>query len=174
MKLMDGRELLLELVNVCVWLRALRGGDALFERFNGRFFDLVLQLSFAEIELDLLLLLQRLPMQRALLSAMGRRWVGWCSVCALGLLALAIGRPSSSVSRSSASRFVACSRALLICTSVSVAWARSSAGRRLSSRSISRMRSTMAPAAPSSGAAASAGARSVQQHSAAWFGSGLG
>ena len=58
------RELLLELVNVCVWLRALRGGDALFERFNGRFFDLVLQLSVAEIELNLLLLFQSLTMQR--------------------------------------------------------------------------------------------------------------
>jgi len=75
------RELLLELADVCVCLRVLRGGDALFERFDGRLFDLVLQLSFAEIELDLLLLLQRLPVQRVPLSAVGRRWVGWCCVC---------------------------------------------------------------------------------------------
>eukprot|EP00964_Phaeocystis_antarctica_P091115 scaffold58377_cov58-Phaeocystis_antarctica.AAC.4 len=58
------RELLLELVNVCARLRALRGGDALFERLDGRFFDLVAQLSVAEIELNPLLLLQGLAMQR--------------------------------------------------------------------------------------------------------------
>ena len=55
---------LLELVNVCARLRLLCGGDALFERLDGRFFDLMAKLSVAEIELNLLMLFQSLKAQR--------------------------------------------------------------------------------------------------------------